>query len=620
MELRSSMPTQMRRSEAVQTSRPVRSSAPSLLVSDSQPVQRNQSAPTQAKDTRKKITDTDDMLARIDRKMAALDVENPDKREGFMAKLGSRVKSFGKALAVGIVSIPRMAASSLLSLTKVATNIVANIPRLFTYPMKLVSDSPDDWMKEKLSIMNKGFDDAKTYVSKKFDGLNAAIIKVDGLESTKGPDGKAILKGVTGKMGDGPDGLMDGAMGIVNVRAGVLGTNVEVNIHALNNVSQSDVNARHTGEFTTLNDGDKALDMGAAPLVLATGNVIGQIDDGLTKKAQGKAMISEGREQFRSAPVHSIDELGGSFLMQRGRELVSEGDTAVKRGNLSLLQNGVGAVNMVAGSNRYGAQAFGDVAVGVTNATQLAGFGLTAVAATYDGVVDGMAAHSGRKRKNRCDDFLKKTAEMQGSRKVVESLDTSVVRDGVKLFRKNQNQNFNHKGLSSARNFAVAAAAVTLLVATTIATAATPVGWGLMGAAAVGAVGFGLYKTYKSVRRQENIQRIDDRLARVQDALKTENEKSPKDPQRIQGLKKLEHTIQRYQRQTDPSAAADAMIHVLNHGKTPEAKTNAAIALSKVFKIDARLFMQDANGQPYAGERAYTEARDLLQSKMGLFA
>jgi hypothetical protein len=611
--LRASTPIQMRRSESVQTPRPVRTSAPNPQVSDNQPVQRQAVAPTHAKDTRKKITDTDDMLARIDRKMEALGVDNPDKREGFMAKLGSRVKSFGKALAVGIVSIPRMVASSFLSLTKA----VANIPRLFTYPMKLVTDRPDKWMKEKLSGMNEFFNDKKKALSETFDGINARIIKVEGLKSTKAPD-----KTVDGKMGDGPDGLLDGAMGIVNVRAGVFGTNVDVISHGINNANQGTVNAGHTGEFTTLNDGDKALDMGAAPLVLATGNVIGQMDEALTKKATGKAMIADGREQYIDAPVNSIEELGGRFLMHRGRELVAEGDAGVRRGNLALLQNGVGAVNMVAGSTRHGAQVFGDVAVGVTNVTQLAGFGLTAVAATYDAAVDGAAAHSGRKRKNRCDDFLGKTAEMHGSRKVVESLDTSVVRDGVKLFRKNQSQNYKHKALSSTRNVIIAGAAVALLVATTAAVAATPVGWGIMGAAAVGAVGFGLYKTYKSVRRQENIQRIDDRLARVQDEITKmgPNPQSPQDRTRLEGLKKLEHTIQRYQRQTDPTVAADAMINVLNNGKTPEAKRNAAIALSKVFKIDSRLFMKNAQGQPYAGPQAYAEARELLQNKMGLFA
>jgi hypothetical protein len=602
--LRASTPIQMRRSESVQTPRPVRTSAPNPQVSDNQPVQRQAVAPTHAKDTRKKITDTDDMLARIDRKMEALGVDNPDKREGFMAKLGSRVKSFGKALAVGIVSIPRMVASSFLSLTKA----VVSIPRLFTYPMKLVSDRPDQFIKAGLSKLDK----AKEAVAKTFDGINAKIIKVEGLRSTKTPNQQ-----FDGKVGDGPDGLLDGAMGIVNVRAGVFGTNVDVIAHGINNANQGTVNAGHTGEFTTLNDGDKALDMGAAPLVLATGNVLGQMDDALDKISKGRELQAEGaRLQQANAGPESI--AGGQFLQEHGKGLVQEGRVAAARGGISLLQNGVGAVNMVAGSARHGAQAFGDVAVGVTNVTQLAGFGLTAVAATYDAVVDGAAAHSGRKRKNRCDDFLKDTARMEGNRKIVDSLDVSAVRDGVKLFRKNQSQNYKHKALSSTRNVIIAGAAVALLVATTAAVAATPVGWGIMGAAAVGAVGFGLYKTYKSVRRQENIQRIDDRLARVQEALQTARAEVPRDAQRVRGLEKLEHTIQRYQRQTDPEVAAQAIVNVLNRGDA-HGKDKAGRALAEVFKINPDVF-KIQGGQPLAGQRAYDEGMKLLQNKMGLFA
>lgn len=566
---------------------------------------RREVAPQHATDTRKRITDTDDMLARIDRKLEKLGVDNPEKHQSFWKRASGRLATFGKTLAVSLVSLPKMIGTSALSLVK----LTCNLPRLFTLPLRLVSSKPDEWMTGKLAGMNKKFDEAKQAVGGFFDGINAKIIRIDGLHGGKGGDGP----------GDGVDMVSDGAMGIVNTQAGIYGTNVMDSHHF--DINQN-VNSDHTGPLTTLNDGDQALFRGAAPLVLNTGTVLHQMDDALNRLDEGMSLVEASRQLKRGGNLTDEQQVGRKYVKAQGKEQIDEARTAYARGGASLVQNYVGAVNMVAGSNLYGAKVFGDVATGVTNVTQIAGFGLTAVTSTYDGVMDARAAHSGRKRKDRADNFLQNTARMDGKRKLVESLDTSAVRDGVKLFRKNQNQSFFNKSLSSGRNFAVAAAAITLTVATTAAVAATPVGWAIMGAAAVGAIGFGLYKTYKTVRRQENIQRMGDRLQRVQTEIqKTQN--GPQNPQsatRLQELKKLERTIQRYQRQTDPKVAADGLVKVLNQGKTEQAKANAAEALKTVFKIDPTLLRENPPGTPVAGPKANELARKQLEKKLGIFA
>jgi hypothetical protein len=344
--------------------------------------------------------------------------------------------------------------------------------------------------------------------------------------------------------------------------------------------------------------------LGLATLALRTAQTFGKLEEGVSKLEQGSALEREGQALKDGGNI-----TGGEFLLKRGEDTTKEGVKTLLRQGVALGQNGVGIARKFV------------VPKGVPDVRlEMTGNILTAVTSTYDGVVDSMSAHSGRVRKNRCDKFLEDTARMKGNHKVVESLDTSVVRDGVKLFRKNQNQNYGHKALSAGRNFAVAGGAIAL-TAIGVATAATPVGWAIMGVTTVAAVGFGLYKTYKSVRRQENIQRMDDRLARVQAEIGKidPQSKSPKDVQRLSDLKKLEHTIQRYQRQTDPAAAAKAMVNVLNNGKTQGAKDHAQKALREVFKINPAVLT--LNGAvPVAGQKAYDEAMKLLQGKMALFA
>lgn len=580
-----------------------------------QQVNRQPPAPQHVADTRKRITDTDNMLARIDRKLERLGIENPEKHQSFWSRTSGKLASFAKAVAVSLVNMPKMVGSATLSLLKVSANLVVNLPRLFTVPLRLVSSKPDEWMAAKVSTMNKGFDKAKSVVNEMFDGINSSIVRVNSLHRNG-----AMSEQTVGTLSDGASGVSDGALGIVNTQAGIYGTNI-MDAHNFN-INQN-VNADHLGNFTTLNDGDQAMFRGSPGLVLNTGVVLGQMDDALTRARQGHSLIEDAR-QLERGPQTPEQRQGSEFIRGEGQDMIGEAGQTYARGGVGLVQNYVTAVNTVAGSNLYGAQAFGDIAVGVTNVTQIAGFGLTAVTATYDGVMDARSAHSGRVRKNRADDFLQNTAEMRGNRKTVESLDTSAVRDGVKLFRKNQNQSFWNKAMSSGRNFAIAAAAVTLAVATTVAAAATPVGWAIMGAAAVGAIGFGLYKVYKSVRREENIQRLGDRLQRVQAEIQNTpqgSQATATDRTRLQELQKLERTIQRYQRQTDPKAAAAEIVRVLNNPRsTDTSRNNAATALQTVFKINPNLLRENPPGTPLAGEQANRMARQKLEKKLGIFA
>lgn len=518
---------------------------------------RSASSPNVTRDTRKKITDTDDMLARIDSQMDKLKIENPDKRDGVMSRFGSRLKSFGKALAVGLLAIPKTVANAALTVLKGAAIAGCHISRAFTLPFTGRQMSSSD-----IEGVGKMFDDAKKAVTEQFDSWNAGIIRVGGLKSS--PSGEP-----NGKLGAHPDGMLDNAIKLIKVEEKLFQT------------GSKDVGAGF-GNFG---------------LALGTAQALGKLEDGVNKIEQGSALKEQGQQLISSG-----NRDGGEFLVQQG-------EYSTKEGAKTLLRQGVAMA-------QYGVSTAGKFVVPKSAPAlnlELAGNVMTAVTATYDGVVDSMSAHSGRVRKNRCDKFLGETARMKGNDKVVESLDTSVVRDGVKLFRKNQNQNFGHKALSAGRNFAVAGGAIAL-TAIGVATAATPVGWAIMGVTTVAAVGFGLYKTYKSVRRQENIQRLDDRLVRVQAEIQ-----KTQDPQRLSDLKKLEHTIQRYQRQTDPAAAAKAMVHVLNNGKTQGAKDNAKKALTEVFKINPAVLT--LNGAvPVAGKKAYEEAMKLLQGKMALFA
>ncbi|MEZ0373951.1 MAG: hypothetical protein ACAI44_32970 [Candidatus Sericytochromatia bacterium] len=94
---------------------------------------------------------------------------------------------------------------------------------------------------------------------------------------------------------------------------------------------------------------------------------------------------------------------------------------------------------------------------------------------------------------------------------ITQANSSQEIQDAMGLLQKNQKQARNHKTVEMYKKVVMVAATIGAAVAlgvTLAAVGATPVGWGLAGAAIGAAIGFGVYKAYKAMTRVRNVERL----------------------------------------------------------------------------------------------------------------
>lgn len=174
-------------------------------------------------------------------------------------------------------------------------------------------------------------------------------------------------------------------------------------------------------------------------------------------------------------------------------------DRKLTFGSAAAAFDGVQSVN---GIMNAGAAIAGSTAQGLGVATQAFGGVFGAGVSLFAAVKDISAARASSKRETRADLHL---SSVKGNPR---SASQEKMDQAVKLMRKNQAQSKYTKFFSSAKNFVAAAGSIALTVGTAVAGAAllaTPIGWGLIGAAAVAGVGLSIYSAYKTIKREGDI-------------------------------------------------------------------------------------------------------------------
>lgn len=572
--------------------------------------------------TRKKLVgtrDTDKMLSRIDDRFARLNQKYGDKGLGLTAEpVEAKHKTFFKALKKVVAAIPASiikGAVTLLKWTgKLTVNILKYTARAILFPFrKAGSDSARDM---DTFVANLGKSINKT-LDKLGKGATDGVDKLFGLKSGEGDDVDQNREANVNSANDAANQMM----GVVDGLAGYYGTNI-IDPNDLNNTLNDQ--AVQESYPTTGNNGDHALDMGAAFVVAGFGETADQIAESHAKRKEGQHLLEIGHMLEDQGQTMGDPDLvtAGRFAQQLGVQKESQGTARMMEGFVNAARLGVGGVNLVAGSTRYGSQAFGEFATEVANVTQLGGDALTAVVATTECIVDSAQSHRSMQRVDRCNAFLESTASVKPSgKKTAQTKDVIAVRDTVKLFKKNQKQVRKHKIFTAVRNAVIAAGAVALIVGATAALACTPVGWAVAGAAITTGIGIGVYKAYKAGRRKANISALKQRQNQVQRAIQNLESKGQLDGterRMLRDLKSLKASVDKSLNQTDPAAAVETLVRVLNHSDSAEGREAAKIALRDVFQVNPEVLRHKPDGNPVM-PHVYQEACSILTEKMGIF-
>lgn len=583
--------------------------------------------------SQKSLVDMDSRIASIDQKMKGLSDKGVDNMQPKALK--SKWSVFGKVVGDMFKRLP----ANLLGVLKSAVKLGTYLAEAATHALVLPFSSAAARGTGDISTLTDTHKGVHSFFSKMREGLDKAQNKFDKWYNEK----VGVGDGDTAKTG------ADKMIGTMDVVSGYMGTNI---LKTRGDLSET----QDPRSITTGGDGDKALQIG---LVTNTAAVMGDLEN-----IGGKLDDVQKGKDLQTKATQTGNQTEKSFLTEQGQLIESQAKWGLADASRSLVSNLNGTTNLFVGSNT---PVVSNVAA--TNVTQAMGGGLSAVSNGIEATVETIQAVQADRKIDRCNNFLKATAEIEGNQEVSASKGTSKVRDAVKLYKKNQTQTRNTSIFSAVAKYAMTAAAIAGVALFVAACASNPIGWAVGGAAIALGVGMAAYKGYKAARRADQTQGLQDRYQQVNTALNSKvtalaqklgvdpagfsqdgkiqagraieqltqeirakelraqviEVDDPELPQLQQDLEtakellSLRREISSALKQTDGGRAMDTLVKALNNPRDPDGQITAEIALREVFKMDPELFKNGPDGKRLVSDEVAKMASDKLAEKLGMF-
>ncbi|PIQ23794.1 hypothetical protein COW36_16850 [bacterium (Candidatus Blackallbacteria) CG17_big_fil_post_rev_8_21_14_2_50_48_46] len=579
--------------------------------------------------TKKNVVDMDARIKSIDERMNNLGNKGI---KGVEPKaLKSKWSIFGKVIGDMFKSIP----TALTGIVKGALKLTSYLAEAAVHVLVLPFSALGAHMTEDASVMT----DAHKGVHKLFDKMRGGLDKAQ----------EKFEKWYGNKVGIGDqDTAKEGAEKIastVDVVSGYMGTNI---LKSGGDMTETqDPNA-----ITTGGDGDKALQVGIINNANAVMGDLEKFGKQLKGIDEGQQLINEGNR--------SVNPTEKEFLVEQGKMQKSQARWGLADASRSLVSNLNGTTNLLVGSNTPVV-----TNVTATNITQAMGGGFSALSNSVEATVETIQAVQADRKIGRCNQFLEKTAIIEGNQEITASKNTEKVRDSVKLYKKNQTQTRNTTLFSAISKMAMTAAAIVGTVLFVAACASNPVGWAVGGAAIALGIGMAAYKGYKAARRADQTKGLEERRTQVSKAMveqvndlsaklgvntaefkeagklklgqltthlegKVQELKNQQPPPEnlaelidqldtVKELKSLRSDINSALKQTNGATAMDGLVKALNDRRDPDGQLAAEFALRDVFRMDPDLFKTNENGDRIVSAKVADKADDKLREKLSMF-
>ena len=180
--------------------------------------------------------------------------------------------------------------------------------------------------------------------------------------------------------------------------------------------------------------------------------------------------------------------------------------------------------------------------------TQAIGSGAGSVLATASGFADGYAIGKCKERLGRLERYLEGSDGNPGLKERIDDTQNpqekrglELIQDSTQLMSKNLEQTRQMRRVNRIKNAALAIGTGALFLSSVVAATvviATPIGWGLAGAALVGGIGLGIYANFKARRRGDHIGALKQQNAQAQAQL-TSLKSEQQELKQLKGLKQI---------------------------------------------------------------------------------